>query len=83
MVADYHYDGLGRRIEKDASGVVTRYVYDDEDILLESDEANTLIARYTHGPGIDEPLIMERDLDHSRTPSVDHLQYKNPPPLLS
>ena len=65
VVADYRYDGLGRRIEKDASGVVTRYVYDDEDILLESDEANTLIARYTHGAGIDEPLIMERDLDVS------------------
>jgi len=32
---------------------------------LESDEANTLIARYTHGAGIDEPLIMERDLDAS------------------
>ena len=36
VVADYRYDGLGRRIEMDASGVVTRYVYDDEDILLES-----------------------------------------------
>jgi RHS repeat-associated protein len=65
VVADYRYDGLGRRIEKDAGGAITRYVYDNEDILLESDGINTLLARYTHGPGIDEPLIMERDLDVS------------------
>ena len=59
-VAQYSYDGLGRRIEKNVDGVVTRYVYDSEDILLEFDGTNTQIARYTHGLGIDEPLIMER-----------------------
>ncbi|MBI1928691.1 hypothetical protein HYR99_31160 [Candidatus Poribacteria bacterium] len=58
--AGYRYDGLGRRIEKNVDGVVTRYVYDNEDILLEFDESNALMARYTHGPGIDEPLMMER-----------------------
>ena len=63
----YRYDGLGRRIEKDVNGTITRYVYDDEDILLETDVANTILARYTHGPGIDEPLIMERDLNASGT----------------
>ena len=41
-------------------GVITRYVYDGEDILLEFDGSNALTAKYTHGPGIDEPLIMER-----------------------
>ena len=30
----YCYDPLGRRFEKDVGGVVTRYVYDIEDILL-------------------------------------------------
>jgi RHS repeat-associated protein len=39
---------------------MTRYVYDNEDILLELDGSNNIVARYTHGPGIDEPLIMER-----------------------
>jgi YD repeat-containing protein len=52
----YRYDGLGRRIEKVANGQTKRYVYDGEDILLEYDGANVLQARYTHGPGIDEPL---------------------------
>jgi RHS repeat-associated protein len=57
------YDGLGRRVEKDvvsATTKVTRYIYDNEDILLELDGSNNIAARYTHGPGIDEPLIMEK-----------------------
>ena len=57
---NYRYDGLGRRVEKDVAGVVTRYAYDNEDILQELNGA-AIVARYTHGPGIDEPLIMERD----------------------
>ena len=65
--ATYRYDGLARRIEKDVAGVVTRYVYDAEDILLEYDGTNVLVARYTHGPGPDDPLAMERDLDASGT----------------
>ncbi len=62
--AHYKYDGLGRRVEKEViAGVttVTKYVYDNEDILLEVSGANQVIARYTHGPGIDEPLIMEKN----------------------
>ena len=66
-IGNYEYDGLGRRIKKDVAGVITRYIYDNEDILLELDETNTIVARYTHGPGIDEPLIIERDLDASGT----------------
>ena len=61
--ADYRYDSLGRRIEKNVNGVITRYTYDAEDILFEYDGSNNVLARYTHGPGIDEPLMMARDLD--------------------
>ncbi|MCC6965823.1 MAG: hypothetical protein IT391_06010 [Nitrospira sp.] len=56
FTSTYRYDGLGRRIEKVANGQTTRYIYDGEDILLEYDGSNVLQARYTHGPGIDEPL---------------------------
>ena len=56
----YRYDGLGRRIEKVANGQTKRYVYDGEDILLEYDGANVLQARYTHGPGIDEPIAVTK-----------------------
>jgi RHS repeat-associated protein len=61
---NYKYDGLGRRVEKeviDSATTTTRYVYDNEDIVLELNAANTIVARYTHGPGIDEPLIMEKN----------------------
>lgn len=62
--ANYKHDGLGRRVEKEVTqtGVtkVTRFIYDNEDILLELDGNNNIIARYTHGPGIDEPLVMEK-----------------------
>jgi len=62
--ANYKYDGLGRRVEKEvndgATTKVTRFIYDNEDILLELDGTNQITARYTHGPGVDEPLIMEK-----------------------
>ena len=62
FTSTYRYDGLGRRIEKVGNGQTKRYIYDGEDISLEYNGANVLQARYTHGPGIDEPL--------SRTPLV-------------
>ncbi len=58
--ATYRYDGLGRRIEKDVDGVITRYVYDGENILLEYDGTNTLLARYSHGQRRDKPFSVER-----------------------
>ena len=60
FTSTYRYDGLGRRIEKVAKGQTKRYVYDGEDILLEYDGANVLQARYTHGPGIDEPIAVTK-----------------------
>jgi len=63
-IVNYKYDGLDRRIEKEvtetAATTVTQYIYDGEDILVELDGSNNIVARYTHGPGIDEPLITER-----------------------
>ncbi len=59
--AAYRYDGFDRRIEKDVNGTVTRYLYDDLEILLEYDGTNLLLARYAHGPGIDSPVMVERD----------------------
>lgn len=66
-VAAYRYDGFGRRIEKDVNGAVTRYVYDGADILLEFDGAGSLVARYSHGQRVDQPLAVARDLDASGT----------------
>lgn len=51
---------MEKEINDGATTKVTRFVYDGEDILLELDGQNNIVARYTHGPGIDEPLIMEK-----------------------
>src|SRR3989338_1074536 len=64
ITSSYKYDPFGRRIEKsitDDSGTkTTKYLYDREDILYEYSAAGSIITRYIHGPGIDEPLAMAR-----------------------
>lgn len=69
----FKYDPQGRRIEKKhvtlKDGVTktttTTYVYDNEDIILEmvNDGTTTTKTFYTHGPSIDEPLAMERQIN--------------------
>ena len=51
---------IGTESRSMLASTITRYVYDGEDILFEFDGSNALKARYTHGPGIDEPLLMDR-----------------------
>ena len=56
----YAYDPFGRRIEKNVNGSFTSYLYDSEDIIAEYDGAGNVRAKYTHGPGIDEPLAVQQ-----------------------
>jgi len=58
--AQYKYDPLGRRIEKAVDGNIQRYVYDNEDIIAILDASSTPTETFTHGPGIDESLIMNK-----------------------
>ena len=67
---DYKIDGTGRRIGRSVTdhlkakaSYARKYFYDNEDILLEFDENDQLIAAYLHGPGIDRPLAMLRDIN--------------------
>jgi RHS repeat-associated protein len=55
-VIAYTYDPFGRRISKNVNGTITNYVYDNDHIIAEYNSAGTLQTKYTHGPGIDEPL---------------------------
>jgi len=59
MSAHYIYDGLRRRIIKNVDGAIKRYVYDNEDIILELNASGVQQAYYTHGQGIDEPISIE------------------------
>ena len=59
-IAQYKYDPFGRRLEKKVNTTIKSYLYDNEDILAEYDGSGVLTTKYTHGPGIDEPLAIER-----------------------
>ena len=58
--ASYQYDYLGRRVAKTVNGDVLGFIYDAENIVTEY--VNGIqAARYTHGLGMDEPLMVVRD----------------------
>lgn len=58
---EYIYDARGRRIAKVNGSVTTHYIYDvNYRIIEERDNSEALVATYTYGVGMDEPLTMER-----------------------
>ena len=59
-IATYRYDALGRRVEKDVGGTVTRYVLDGVTVVEEYDGADAWQASYVHGDRIDHPCAMDR-----------------------
>ncbi len=59
-VITYAYDPFGRRIVKTINGVTTSYVYDQSAIIAAYDGSGNVIARYTHGLNIDEPLAVQQ-----------------------
>jgi len=65
-ITSYAYFSDGSRIRRTASGVATYFLYDFRDfsgyndVIAEYDASGNMVARYIHGPGIDEPLAMSR-----------------------
>lgn len=66
-IAEYAYDPFGKRIGKKVmtNGTITntRYFYDNDNILFEYNDAGTIGNRYTHGPGVDEHLMITTGKD--------------------
>jgi RHS repeat-associated protein len=60
MIAKYTYDALGRRMSKTVNGETKKFGYDGNDLILEMSENDSIVADYTNGPGIDNPLMMNR-----------------------
>ena len=61
LIADYHYDALGRRVEKVlAAGTTTRYLLDGVEVAEEYDAVGNWQARYIYEDGIDRPRCMDR-----------------------
>ncbi|MFZ5746954.1 MAG: RHS repeat-associated core domain-containing protein [Pseudomonadota bacterium] len=51
------YDPLGRLYETSGSGGVTRFLYDGDQLTAEYTSSGTLLRRYVHGVGEDDPLV--------------------------
>ncbi|MBK1707282.1 RHS repeat protein [Halochromatium glycolicum] len=56
----YDYDPMGRRAQKAVDGIETDYLYDGAQVLAEYDENGQRLRRFIYGPGIDQPVVMER-----------------------
>ena len=50
------YDPAGR-LHQVAGATTTRFLYDGADVIAEYNSGGTVLRRYVHGPGTDEPLV--------------------------
>lgn len=57
LAATLAYDAEGRLRQTVIAGATTNLAYDGVDLVAEYDSAGTLLRRYVHGPGMDEPLV--------------------------
>jgi len=64
----YAYDALGRRIEKAVNQKIARYIYSGSRVIEERDGSGDVLASYVYGRGLDEPVLMRRDVDGDGTP---------------
>jgi RHS repeat-associated protein len=55
--ASLAYDPLGRLYQVTSGANTTRFVYDGDRLIAEYNGSGTLLRRYVHGAGVDEPLI--------------------------
>ena len=58
--ASYRYDPFGRRIYKSSSSGTSIYAYDTDNLVEETNATGGVVARYSQGLNIDEPLVMLR-----------------------
>ncbi|MGD0966609.1 MAG: RHS repeat-associated core domain-containing protein [Candidatus Acidiferrales bacterium] len=52
----FKYDPFGRRIQKSSWLGTTNYLYDGPNLAEEVDNSGNILAKYTQGQGIDQPL---------------------------
>ncbi len=56
----FQYDPFGRRIYKSSSSGTSVYTYEGDNLVEEMNSAGMVVARYSQGLNIDEPLAMLR-----------------------
>jgi RHS repeat-associated protein len=52
----FKYDPFGRRIQKSGPLGTTNYLYDGFQLIEDTDQSGNVVARYTNGQAIDQPL---------------------------
>jgi RHS repeat-associated protein len=57
LAAALAYDAEGRLRQTVIAGGSTNLAYDGTDLVAEYDSVGTVLRRYVHGPGVDEPLV--------------------------
>src|SRR5690606_21196553 len=57
------FDPFDRRIVRISGNDEVRYAYEGEDIIVEFGADDSIRAIYLHGPGIDEPIAMVREIN--------------------
>jgi YD repeat-containing protein len=56
----FTYDPFGRRVKKVSSAGTSIYAYDGDNLIEEVNSSGAVVARYSQGLNIDEPLAMLR-----------------------
>ena len=56
----FKYNPFGRRIEKVSPTTTSVYAYDGDNLIEETNSVGAVVARYSDGLNIDEPLAMLR-----------------------
>jgi len=56
----FKYDPWGRRIHKSSASGTSIYAYDINNLVEETNSSGAVVARYTQGQDVDEPLAMLR-----------------------
>ena len=68
------YDPLGRLYHTSGGGVITRFLYDGDELVAEYSAGGGLYRRYVHGTGSDDPIVWYEGsgLTQRRSLSANH-----------
>src|SRR3989475_10389981 len=61
----FKYDPFGRRTYKSSSSGTSVFAYDGDNLVEEANASGAVVARYSQGLNIDEPLAMLRSAETS------------------
>ena len=82
-IAEYKYDALGRRVEKDDQTNVERYIYSADETIQVFDGSDVFVRSFVFGAVIDEVLMLEQadvldyDSDTNTTESTRSYYHRN------